>query len=149
MRIEKRRLLLWLGRTITAGFYVAFAILTVLIARSSLWRGGTLLICAAVSFGLVWLLRRLIGRQRPYQNDDALPRLRRGVNDSFPSLHAFSAFYIATAAFILSAAASYLLLAAAALLCTLRVCLSIHYPRDVVGGAFLGVILSIITLILI
>ena len=139
---------IWLGRGVTILFYLAFAAELILLSRTSLLQGATLLLCAGVAFAAVWLLRRLLGRKRPYQQDDALPRLRCGTNDSFPSLHVFSAFYIATAAFAVSPALSYALLACATALAVLRVLLSIHYPRDAVGGAFIGVALSVITLIL-
>ena len=143
------RIARWLDRMLTGGFYLAFLLELLLLSLSAPSRGGIFLLCAALAFSFTWLLRRLLGMKRPYQNESILLQPRRGTNDSFPSLHAFSAFFIATSAFTISPLLSYFLLSAAALLCILRVCLSIHYPRDVVGGAFLGVAVSIVTLILI
>ena len=93
------RIARWLDRILTGGFYLAFLLEILLLSLSAPSRGGIFLLCAALAFSFTWLLRRLLGMKRPYQNESVLLQPRRGTNDSFPSLHAFSAFFIATSAF--------------------------------------------------
>ena len=134
------------GYLLTVGFaaaYLTFAVLSLLEAPLLLLE---LLVLSAIPFLLVTLMRRLFSVKRPYQ-DGTTPPPRRGTDDSFPSRHAYSAFFIATVAFRFASLASYILLPFAILLSVIRVALNLHYPRDVVAGAFLGVIAGIITLI--
>jgi membrane-associated phospholipid phosphatase len=137
---------LWICRILSCGFAAVFLLITVRTAKENLLAGGTLILFSALCFLLVSLLRRLIGAKRPYQEKEGVP-LRHGKNDSFPSRHAYSAFFIATLAFRLSAAISYCLFPAAILLSFLRVFARVHYPCDVVAGAFLGVLAATIVLI--
>ena len=134
-------------RILSVGFAAVFLLLAALTLREGLVPGGKLLFFSATFFLLVSLLRHLIGAKRPYQEKDGAPP-RRGENDSFPSRHAYSAFFIATLAFRLSAALSYCLFPGAILLALLRVYSGVHHPRDVVAGAFLGMLGAIVTLVL-
>ena len=138
---------LWICRIISLGFAAVFLLITARAAKESLLAGGKLILFSALFFLLVSLLRHLVAAERPYQRGDGTP-LRRGKNDSFPSRHAYSAFFIATLAFRLSAAISYCLFPAAIFLSFLRVFAYVHHPRDVVAGAFLGVLAAIIVLII-
>ena len=134
------------GHILTAGFaaaYITFAVLSLLETPLLLLK---LLVFSAIPFLLVTLMRRLFSAKRPYQ-DGTTPPPRRGTNDSFPSRHAYSAFFVATIAFHFSALTSYILLPLAILLSVMRVIAGYHYPRDVVAGAFLGVIAGILTLL--
>ena len=128
-----------------AAVFVLFAILTIV---KDFLAGGRLLIFSALFFALVTLLRHLLGAKRPYEGKDAPPP-RKGNNDSFPSRHAYSAFFIATLVFRLSSLLSYCLYPAAILLALLRVFGGVHHPRDVVAGAFFGVLCAIVVLVLI
>lgn len=98
----------------------------------------------ALCFVLVSLLRRWRNAPRPYEVFDIKPSvpkkcLKSGM--SFPSRHTFCAFLIATMYAIIfrSFAGMVPLLLAAALGC-IRVLEGVHFPRDVVAGAVLGVV---------
>lgn len=135
------------GHILTAGFaaaYITFAVLSLLETPLLLLK---LLVFSAIPSLLVTLMRRLFSAKRPYQETERIPPPRRGTDDSFPSRHAYSAFFIATIAFHFSALTSYILLPLAILLSVMRVIAGYHYPRDVVAGAFLGVIAGILTLL--
>ncbi len=134
-------------RILSGCFAAVFLLLVILTAKEDLLTGAKLLAFSAGFFLLVGLLRRLIGAKRPYQERDGNPP-RCGEDDSFPSRHAYSAFYIATLAFRISSLLSYCLFPAAILLSLLRVLGGVHHPRDVVAGSFLGVCAAIIVLIL-
>ena len=56
----------------------------------------------------------------------------------FPSRHAFSAFAIAASWFAASVPVAVVLLVAAGALAVCRVLGGVHFPRDVVAGAFIG-----------
>ncbi len=98
----------------------------------------------AVCFGLVGLFRRWRDEPRPYEVFDIKPLvpkkdLKRGR--SFPSRHAFCAFLIATMyAIVFRSAGGMVPLLLAALLGCMRVLEGVHFPRDVVVGAVLGVV---------
>ena len=130
-------------------FAAVFLLFMILTASKDIPTTGKLLLFSALLFALVSLLRHLIGAKRPYEEKKDAPPPRRGSNDSFPSRHAYSAFFIATLTFRLSPLLSYCLFPAAILLAFLRVLGGVHHPRDVVAGAFFGVLCAIIVLVLI
>ncbi len=135
-RLQKPQLLCHI---LTFGFAAAFVTCAVFAGFDSLLLLLKLLAFSLIPFLLVTLLRHLFAAKRPENAKKASP--------SFPSRHAYSAFYIATLFFYFSAVATYILLPFAILLATLRVLLGHHYPKDVVAGAFLGVIAAIISII--
>lgn len=101
-----------------------------------------------VGFVLVSLVRKAIDAPRPYElygfYEDK-PKEREGR--SFPSRHAYSAFSIATAAFSVHPLLGGAFILLASLMCASRVLLGIHFIRDVVCGALLGIIAGGVALI--
>ena len=106
-----------------------------------------LLLGAGIPFILVSLARHLINAPRPYELYDfgeTLPKTKRG--HSFPSRHVFSSFVIATLAIPTSpilAGAVYLFGISLAIS---RVFLGIHFIRDTVAGALIGIISGLIAI---
>ncbi len=98
---------------------------------------------SATAFLLVSLIRYLVAAPRPSTEE-----AKKKKSPSFPSRHTFSAFYLSALAFRFSSAASMLLYAAAICLGATRVFLGLHHQRDVVAGAALGVLLSVVSLLL-
>jgi membrane-associated phospholipid phosphatase len=103
------------------------------------------LICAAlgpVAIVLNYGIKLAVKRPRPVL--EGLPPLGGAPSSlSFPSAHALSSFAVATAMFRVDPATAGTFAVAAALSLG-RPYLGMHYPSDVLAGAFLGVVLGLI-----
>lgn len=120
-------------------FYAAYALLLGWACVSDPWRLVPLVGVTAVGFVAVSFFRRRFNAPRPYECCSIAPLIARdGAGKSFPSRHAFSAFAIAASWFAASAPIAVVLLVAAVVLAVCRVLGGVHFPRDVVAGAFIG-----------
>lgn len=120
-------------------FYAAYALLLGWACVSDPWKLAPLVGVTAVGFVAVSFFRRRFNAPRPYECCAIAPLIARdGAGKSFPSRHAFSAFAIAASWFAASAPVAVVLLVAAVVLAVCRVLGGVHFPRDVVAGAFIG-----------
>lgn len=120
-------------------FYAAYALLLGWACVSDPWRLVPLVGVTAVGFVAVSFFRRRFNAPRPYECCAIAALIARdGAGKSFPSRHAFSAFAIAASWFAASAPVAVVLLVAAVVLAVCRVLGGVHFPRDVVAGAFIG-----------
>ena len=127
------------NRGIVIVFYVAYALLLGWACVSDPWRLVPLVGVTAVGFVAVSFFRRRFNAPRPYECCAHAPRIARdGAGKSFPSRHTFSAFAIAASWFAASVPVAVVLLVAAGVLAVCRVLGGVHFPRDVVAGAFIG-----------
>lgn len=102
-----------------------------------------LVLVPGVGFVLLSLVRRQLNVPRPYERWSIDPLItREKTGDSFPSRHVFSATVIAMAALWLDWRWGLPLLVLAALLAVIRVVGGVHYPRDVVVGALVGLMVG-------
>jgi membrane-associated phospholipid phosphatase len=109
-----------------------------------------ILVSGAVPFVLVSVLRRLINAPRPYEMYEfykEAPKSKKG--SSFPSRHVFSCFTVAVLCYILSPILAVAIAVTGALLSVSRVLLGIHFVRDVVTGAIIGILSGLLGLVLI
>ena len=134
-----------IGRILTLLFLLSFLSFCILSLKDTWLSAIELVVYSVIPFFLVSLLRYIVAAKRPYEKGES--KTKHGQRDSFPSRHAYSAFFVATLAFHFSSLLSYLLFPFAVLLSALRVVAGYHYPKDVIAGAFLGVITAVITLI--
>ncbi len=89
-------------------------------------------------------LRNLINRGRPYEKGGITPVIvKKKRGHSFPSRHVASAFVIGTVLLAYCVWAGVVVLAAGALLGYIRFAAGIHYPSDLLAGAFLGVLFGL------
>lgn len=103
------------------------------------------LVTLAIPFALVSFLRNYIAAPRPYEVYDFYEkRPKRSEKNSFPSRHAFSIFAIGTALIFAYPVFGAVLLVLGLLMCLCRVLLGYHFFRDVITGAVVGVISSLI-----
>ena len=99
-----------------------------------------LVVVPAVSFAALSLFRKALDRPRPYEALDIVPLIpREKKGESFPSRHVFSVFVIAMTWGWVCPPVGWLLGAVGVLLAVTRVVAGIHFPRDVLAGALLGV----------
>lgn len=100
-------------------------------------------------FAGVTVLRKLIGRTRPYDKYGVTPLIQKDDNhSSMPSRHAASAFIIAMSGFVLAVPLGISLLCMAALIAATRVLAGVHFISDVVCGMLISVIVGIVFFII-
>lgn len=104
-----------------------------------------ILLVPAIGFAFVTIFRKFCNARRPYEVLDIQPLLvRRKKGQSFPSRHTFSIFMIAMALGYVWIPAGILFLILGALLGSIRVIGGVHFPRDVIAGAAVGIGIGIL-----
>lgn len=139
------------------GFYlpallVAGLVLAVLFSRYSKWQKLELFALGFIAsfiarFVVVEFIRDLYERPRPYSVLE-VHQLLNNTAWSFPSGHAAFLFAIATVVCFYNKKWGSVLIAAATLITLSRVAAGIHYPSDIVGGAFVGAATAVATVFL-
>lgn len=142
------------NKVITNAVYVAYPCLLAWLAHEAAagatGAAGTLLravLVPGISFALVTVMRKAINAPRPYEVFGVSPVIPKDTHgNSFPSRHTFSIFVIAMTfcAVCPLVWAGPAMLAAGVALAVIRVVSGVHFPRDVVAGALLGVLAGVI-----
>lgn len=130
----------WSGKVITyLTAFVYFAVIVFLGYRRDL-RIVPMVMVPAVSFVLVSIFRTRYAAARPYEKYDFTPLLPKDTQaKSFPSRHVFSIFVIATVVSYIWLLPGIVLLLAGVFLAILRVAMGVHFPKDVLAGAVIGI----------
>lgn len=121
-----------------------------------IFNDGALLIWSAHAFValitshlVVRMIKKLIPRQRPYlivSNTRTFPNPLKDY--SFPSGHTTSSFAIAMTFSLFSSSLAIVLFPLAFIVGLSRIYLGLHYPTDVMIGAFIGSVTALIVFIL-
>lgn len=103
------------------------------------------LLVPLITFVLVTVVRALINAQRPYEKYNYTPAVHKATKGkSFPSRHTVSAFVIAMAFLYLQPSLGIIMLVIAVAIGITRVLSGVHFIRDVVSGAALGVLMGLL-----
>ena len=94
---------------------------------------------------LVTVIRAIINARRPYEVYDYTPVVRKATKGkSFPSRHTVSAFIIAMAFLYIDVKLGSIMLIIAAGIGVVRILSGVHFIRDVISGAAIGVLVGVL-----
>lgn len=98
-----------------------------------------------VSFLAVSGLRKLIDAERPYEKWQFRPILHKEKRgESFPSRHVFSVFVIAFAYYYTAVPVGIIMTVFGVILAAVRVLGGVHFVRDVLAGAGIGIFAGVL-----
>jgi undecaprenyl-diphosphatase len=95
---------------------------------------------ACVALGMNGIISHFFYRNRPFMTHPVIQLIKHPANASFPSDHAAGAFVIAMAIWFFRRKGGRVWLFLAACIALSRVWTGVHYPTDVIAGAFIGMI---------
>lgn len=97
------------------------------------------------AWGITYLLKTWFHAPRPFVTFPEIhPMIHESPFTSFPSGHATLYFALATGIFILHPRLGKYYFVLATLVALSRVILGVHYPRDIIAGALIGVVASLV-----
>lgn len=127
---------------------IVFAVCAFFAFADAVCCGLKFLLSAAVPFCMVSITRHFTNAKRPYQVYDFLEFTDKNPGNkngkSFPSRHVFSAFLIAGLAFSTHPVLGIITLIVGGVLAICRVLLGIHFVKDVIFGAIMGAVSSML-----
>lgn len=133
------------NRLLTYSCYIAYPLTLLWMLFHGDSRGIPAALVPAVTFIAVSIFRSTYNAKRPYEVLDIQPIIiKHTKGHSFPSRHVFSCFVIAMTFLWLNPAVGVAFLAMGVVLCFCRVIGGVHFPRDVIVGAVLGVLSGLV-----
>ena len=128
--------------------YIFYPLQLVCLGINSGWGSEVFLKFSLIPLGtflLVTALRAIINAPRPYEVYDYTPVVRKDTKGkSFPSRHTVSAFIIAMAFLYVQTSLGIIMMCVALGIAVIRVIAGVHFIRDVVSGAALGILIGAI-----
>ena len=99
----------------------------------------------AVGFVIVSVFRKMVASKRPYELYEFTPVIKKNtVGKSFPSRHVFSIFILAVTFGQISVVAMIVTMVLGTILAVVRVYGGVHFPKDVIAGAAIGILSGVI-----
>lgn len=139
---KKRAILIYANKILTLLVYLAYPLALLAAYRRGIDSLIRSILIPAVSFVLLSAFRNWYNAPRPYEVIDMEPVIKKDTKGhSFPSRHVFSAFMIAMVLFSLSAPCGVVFLFVAFCIAVIRVLGGVHFPKDVIVGAMVGIVL--------
>ena len=103
------------------------------------------IVVPATAFVVVSILRKLIDSPRPYTKYDITPLINKDkIGESFPSRHTLSAFLITMTGFYVYFPVGIMLTVMSLIIAITRVVSGVHFTKDVIAGAVIGILSGII-----
>lgn len=136
-----RDTIIWADRIVTKLSYIAYPVFLVILFMqkdSGLLRA---VLVPGISFVVLSIFRKIYNAPRPYEvfgTPSVIKKDTRGK--SFPSRHVFSIFVIAATVFQFYHVAGTALAAAGIIMAAVRVLGGVHFTKDVIVGAAVGII---------
>lgn len=134
-------------------FLSKYAVLFFMIGALVYWftraRDNRRMITEALLSGLIgvtvnWIIGEIIYRDRPFVTLHAIQLVGHEANASFPSTHSLGAFVIAMTIWQFRRRAGWVWMILAAGIALGRVWTGVHYPGDVLAGALIGILISVL-----
>ncbi|MDZ7834435.1 MAG: phosphatase PAP2 family protein [Alkalibacterium sp.] len=125
--------------------YAAYPIVLFLLIYTRDARFWRVLLTPSISFVLVSVFRNVVNAPRPYEVTGNTPLIKKDTQGkSFPSRHVFSAFVIASTVYFISKPLGILLMVAGVMIAVCRVIGGVHFSRDVIAGAIIGILSGVL-----
>lgn len=139
---------------LTVMFFASFFIYFLFIGLGFLWIiDGKIkkeqvvhaLFAVFIAYLIAELIKHFFPTLRPFMiNGKEIDVFIRPINGAFPSGHTAEAFALAVTIFLHDRRVGWWFLASALLIGIARVLANVHYPIDIVGGAFLGTLVAVV-----
>lgn len=130
---------------VTRIVYMAFFMLLVMLAIQKDERMIRVVLVTGISFILVSIVRHFLNAPRPYTLYDFDSIVKKNkAGESMPSRHVFSTFVIGMAFFYTYPVIGIIIFADGILMCFGRVVAGVHFPKDVIVGAIIGILSGVI-----
>src|SRR5699024_2462800 len=140
-----KKIITHLNLLITTLIYITYPLVLFYLIYTRDERFWRVLFAPAISFVFVRMIRHCIDPPRPYEVKEIDPIIKKETKgNSFRSRHLFSAFVIAIALYFIYKPLGILLMFAGFLLAVLRVIGGVHFPRDVIVGAIIGIVSGVL-----
>ncbi|MDQ2085544.1 phosphatase PAP2 family protein [Herbivorax sp. ANBcel31] len=129
----------WSSYSFAATYLIVIAFLLLQRSRKLI----PVIFAPALTIVIVQTIRFFYLRPRPFITLEVDSLIYHAANGSLPSMHAASAFVIATAIWFIDKRIGKYVLILASMTAISRVMVGVHFPFDIILGAMLGVLLSI------
>ena len=135
------KIVVFINKLLTEIVYIAFFALLVNLALHRDKDIIRIVLVTGISFVLVSVSRHFIDAERPYIKYNFAPLVQKEKKgESMPSRHVFSAFVIGVAFLYMNVALGIIMLIIGTLMAVTRVVVGVHFPRDVIAGAVIGIL---------
>lgn len=111
------------------------------------WKSAAVLVLVpGITFLAVTVFRSCFHARRPYEIYDFKPLIAKDTKEkSFPSRHVFSIFVIGSTLAWFYPAVGILICLMGCVLAAIRVLVGVHFPKDVIAGALIGMVCGAVT----
>lgn len=131
--------------SVTFIIYILYVAMLLILLLSKDYRLIRIVLTTGISFVLLSIVRKIIDAPRPYALYDFEPIVKKDKSgESMPSRHVFSCFVIAMAFMYIDVSLGVIVMIDGILMAILRVIIGVHFPKDVIVGALIGIVSGII-----